>query len=260
MAKPINSIEEILLLRPGASLEKLEAGPDDNLVKEIQRILGAGQLCEELNVFDLKRAERWKKDVTLHLSSALAMIDNRAGLDAETVSRLWPVFSHGDGHTFYYCPSRKRFTAHYHDPDILEDIGSSLCQAINAALDANFHFVPEDFSPVYWKPSALFAMQFGGYDRRISPEQFLAASNGVPEPSHVYCGSRRADLIWAKEYSHLHYVMLEGGDVGPIADARFYSFQPSQKTQQIMESLRLWAENLQLDIESLDSLDYEHGA
>jgi len=252
MAKPINSIEEILLLRPGVSLEKLEAGPVDKLIKEFQRILGAGTLCEELDVLDLKGAERIKEGVTVHVSNALEMIDNRAGLDPETVSRFWPIFSHGDGHTFYYCPSRGRFTAHYHDPDILEDIGSSLSQAINAALDANFHFVPEDFSPVYWKPRSLFAMRFGAFGRRISPEQFLAATKGVPEADHVYCGTRRADLIWTQEYSHLHYVTVDGGDVGPIADARFFCFQPSQKTQDIMQSLRLLAKRLQLDI------DYEH--
>src|SRR5262245_57917161 len=118
MAKPIDSIEEILLLRPGASLARLEAGPADNLIKEFQRILGAGTLCEELVVLDVKAAERCKNDVTVHLSNALETIDNRAGLDAEAISRLWPIFSHGDGHVFYYCSSRRRFTAHYHDPDI----------------------------------------------------------------------------------------------------------------------------------------------
>src|SRR5436190_23756433 len=183
MAKPITTIEEIVLLRPGASLEGLEAGPTNNLVREFQRILGGGQLCEELNVFDLEGAERWKHD--LPISDALEYIDNRSGLDAKTVSCLWPVFSHGDGHTFYYCPSEKRFVAHYHDPDILEDIGNSLFQAINAALDANFNFVPEDFSPAYWKPRSLYAMQFGGFGRSISPQQFLAMSKGVvAEPSH----------------------------------------------------------------------------
>lgn len=248
MAKPIKSIEQILLLRPGASLKKLEAQPENKLVREFQRLLGGGQLCEELHVFDLKNAERWKNDVTVRISNALERMDNRAGLDAEAVSRLWPVFSHGDGHMFYYCPTRKRFTAHYHDPDILEDIGASLPQAINAALDANFHFVPEDFSPVYWKPSSSFVMRFGAR-RKITPRQFLAASTGVPEPSHVYCGRSRADIIWAKEYSHLHYKMLDGGDVGPIADARFYSFQTSQESQAIGESLGVLAETLTLRLE-----------
>ena len=253
MAKPINSIEEILLLRPGANLEKLEAGPVDKLIKEFQRILGAGTLCEELTVLDLKEAERIKEGVTVHVSNALEMIDNRAGLDAETISRLLPIFSHGDGHTFYYCPSRGRFIVHYHDPDILEDIGSSLSQAINVALDANFHFVPENFSPVYWKPHSLFAMQFSAFGRRISPDQFLAASDSVAKASHVYCGSRRADMIWAEEYSHLHYISAEGGDVGPVADARFYCFQHSQKTRDISQSLRSLAKSLRLEI-------YEHAA
>ncbi len=100
MAKPINSIEEILLLRPGASLEGLEAEPSDHLVREFQRILGGGELCDEVDVFDPAGAERWKQD--LPISDALEFIDNRSGLNAKTASALWPVFSHGDGHTFYY--------------------------------------------------------------------------------------------------------------------------------------------------------------
>src|SRR5262245_17360254 len=233
MAKPISTIEEILLLRPGPSLAGLETGPTNHLVRQFQRILGGGQLCEELDVFDLEGAERWKE--ALPISEALEFIDNRSGLNAESVSSLWPVFSHGDGHTFYYCSAEDRFVAHYHDPDVLEDIGRSLFQATNAALDANFNFVPEDFSPVYWKPRSLYAMRLGGYGRRISPEQFVAASQEVAEPSHVYCGSRRGDLIWAKQYSHLHYVLVDEGELGPTVDARFYSLQPSPEVEHITE-------------------------
>ena len=253
MAKPINSIEEVILLVPGMSLRGLEAGPTHDLIQEFQRIMGAGTLCEELDVLDVEAAERLKKEVTAHVASALDLIDNRAELEAKDIFCLWPIFNHGDGHTFYYCASRRRFIAHYHDPDSLEDMGGSLWQAINVALDANYHFVPEDFSPVYWKPHCSFTIRFGASGRRITPEQFLAASHSVPKPSHVYCGTRRADLIWAEEYSHLHYESMDGGDVDPIADARFYCFQPSQNHPDIVGSLRLLARSLQLDL-------YEHAA
>ncbi len=138
--------------------------------------------------------------------------------------------------------------AHYHDRDILENIGNSLFEATNAALDANFNFVPEDFSPVYWKPRSLHAMWFGGIGRRITPAQFLEASKAFAVPSHTYCGSRRADLIWAKQYSHLHYVLVDEAELGPTFDARFYSFQPSPDVENIMESLRSLARKLELDV------------
>jgi hypothetical protein len=248
MAKPINSVSEILLLRPGVSWEKLEAGPINILIREFQQMLGAGMFCEELDVLDLEAAERLKKDVTAHVWNHLDLIDNRAALDYRTLSGLWPIFHHGDGHLFYYCPPRRRFIAHYHDPDILEEIGSSLSQAINVALDANFHFVPEDFSPVYWKPRSIFRMQFGTFGRTITPDQFLAASERVPNASHIYCGGSRADMFWDAEYSHLHFTFSEGGDLGPIADARFYCFQESQKNRDIAESLRSVAKGLRLDV------------
>ena len=246
MAKPISTIEEILLLRPGASLEGLETGSTNDLVREFQRILGGGQLCEELDVYDFEGAERLKKE--LPISEALDSIDNRSGLNAEAVSCLWPVFGHGDGHTFYYCAAEERFLAHYHDPDILENIGNSLFQATNVALDANFNFIPEDFSPVYWKPRSLYNIWFGGCGHRISPEQFLAAIKEVAEPSHMYCGSGRGDIIWANQYSHLHYVMMDDVELGPTVDARFYSFQPSPEVDHIAENLRLLARKLELEI------------
>ena len=213
-------------------------------------MLGPGTLCEELDILDLKAAERCKRELTVHLLDAPELIENRAEVDADSLVGLWPIFSHGDGHTFYYWPSRRRFLAHYHDPDILEDTGGSLAQAINVALDANFHFVPEDFSPVYWKPPSEFRMQFGRCGRKLTPEQFLAASGSVPKASHVYSGGRRADMIWAEEYSHLHFTCNnnEGSDVGPTADARFYCFQESQKNRDLAESLRLMAQSLGLEI------------
>src|SRR5437763_1888414 len=129
MATPLNSIEDILLLRPGTGLAKLEELPTNSLVKEFQRMLGAGTLCEELDIFDLMGAERCKRELTVHLLDAPELIENRAEVDADSLAGLWPIFSHGDGHTFYYSPSRRRFLAHYHDPDILEDTGGSLAQA-----------------------------------------------------------------------------------------------------------------------------------
>jgi hypothetical protein len=116
------------------------------------------------------------------------------------------------------------------------------------ALAANCHFVPEDFSPVYWKPCSVFEMQLSAFGRSTSPEQFLAATDSVPKASHVYCGSRRADMIRAEEYSHLHFISAAGGDIGPVADARFYCFQPSQKNRDIAQSLRCLAKSLRLEI------------
>jgi hypothetical protein len=46
----------------------------------------------------------------------------------------------------------------------------------------------------------------------------------------------------------------DGSEVAPIADARFFCFQASQKNRDIMESLRFVAKSLQLDV------DYENAA
>jgi len=246
MAKPIETIEEILLLKPGVSLVGLEAGPMNTLVREFQRMLGGGQLCEELRVFDFKRAEKWKNEFSL--ADALEHIDNRSGLRAEKVSSLWPVFSHGDGHTFYYYAAEKRFIAHYHDPDTLESIGTQFFEAINVALDANFHSIPEDFSPVYWKPTYEFRMSLDAVGRRISPQEFFAANEGGPQPSHVYCGSRRCDLIWERLYAHLHYTLTEGSEFGPMVGVRFSSFQASPEVNKIMENLKRSAGKLALEV------------
>src|SRR6266481_7159698 len=161
MAKPINTVHEILLLEPSVGLEALGALPAETAVREFQRILGGGQLCEEVDVLEIKRAEEYK-DMLSSVADALGNIDNLSGLDEKAVLSLWAVLSEGDGDVFYYHPSENRFIAHYHDPDVLVQIGNSLSQAVNAALDANPYFVPADFSPVYWKPRSLYAMRFGG--------------------------------------------------------------------------------------------------
>jgi hypothetical protein len=245
MAKPIKSLDEIILLEPGKQTEFRKINNTGDLVREFQRCLGGGDLCEEIGIYTLEDAENEKEK--LHSIIFWDGLENQADIDPESVAKLWPLFHQGDGHYFFYDPVDKTFIALYHDPDILEVVGESLPEAINVALDTNFNFVPEDFSPVYWKPRYPFTMRFQGYGT-LTPAKLFESILANPAPSHRYAGATRGDLIWADQHSHLHYVLREGSDLPPSVDARFYSPRKTLETAKIEEALRLAANSNNLNI------------
>lgn len=238
MARPLKNLSELVLLKRGVSLaglpERINSLAD---VQHFQNLLGGGAFCEELEVMTQASALDWLRDI--HGFVDFRHVENFSPVRDETITRLWPLFQCGDGHNFYFFEPTRAFVAHYHDPDKLEVIGDDLVSALNCALDFNSYFIPEDFWPVFWKPSPSFCCNLFTYGRGApTAGQFLATVSFPQKPRFSYECERWSDFIWTDFAAHLRISYCKDSEDVPSLHVVLYRDGESAETNAISDVLR----------------------
>jgi hypothetical protein len=238
MARPLKNLSELVLLKRGVSLAGFPTRIDSlTEVQHFQGLLGGGVFCDELRVYTHASALDWMREI--HSFVDLRHMENTSPVRDETLSKLWPVCSSGDGDTVYFYEPKHVFVSHCPDLDTLETAGDDLVAALNRALDFNPDSIPEDYWPVYWKPNHSVCCTFSTYgDSTPTAQQFLAAVSFVHKPSFSYVGNQRADLIWTDLPAHLGIINQDGGDIGPLLSVRLQCDGGGREAVGIINALR----------------------